>query len=95
MGYEQKDNSGILFNNDRKESDRHPDRNGNAMIDGVEYWISGWVKKGAKGPFMSLSFKRKDFAQKAQSSGAHNKPAPGRANADMGGDDIPFAPEFR
>lgn len=46
--------------NDRKESDRHPDRTGTAMIDGVMYYVSGWIKEGQKGKFMSLAFKRKD-----------------------------------
>lgn len=60
MAYEQKDNSGVMFVNDRKDTDKHPDRTGNAMIGGREYWVSGWVKQGAKGPYMSLSFKPKD-----------------------------------
>lgn len=55
------DNSGAIFVNDRKEKDTHPDRSGSAMIDGVEYWVSGWIKNGKSGkPFMSLSFKKKD-----------------------------------
>jgi len=61
MAYEQKDNSGSLFVNNRKETDSHPDRNGTAKIDGVEYWVSGWVKQDKNGnPWMSLSFKRKE-----------------------------------
>lgn len=82
MAYEQRDNSGTVFNNDRKESDKHPDRTGTAMIDGVMYWVSGWVKTGAKGPFLSLAFKRKDDAA---------KPTPRRPgdNSDMQ-DDVPF-----
>lgn len=60
MAYEQRDNSGILFKNDRKDSDKHPDYNGNALIAGVEYWISAWIKTGAKGKFMSLAFKPKE-----------------------------------
>lgn len=82
MAYEQRDNSGTLFKNDRKETEKHPDRTGTAMIDGVMYWVSGWVKEGSKGPFMSLAFKRRD---------ADAKPAKGGSqNDDMDGDRIPF-----
>jgi hypothetical protein len=66
---EQRDNSGAVFVNDRKESDNHPDRTGSAMIGGVEYWVNGWIKKsGDKPPFLSLSFKPKD-----QQKGSTNK----------------------
>jgi hypothetical protein len=61
--YEKRDNSGVLFKNDRKEKDTHPDYTGNAMIGGVDYWISGWVKEGAKGRFFSFAFKPKDENQ--------------------------------
>lgn len=57
MAYEQRDNSGSIFVNDRKEKDNHPDRTGTAMIDGVMYRIAGWLKQGQKGPFLSLAFK--------------------------------------
>jgi hypothetical protein len=61
MSYEQKDNSGSLFKNDRKETEKHPDRKGSALIDGVAYWVSGWVKQDKNGnPWMSLSFKPKE-----------------------------------
>ena len=60
MAYEKKDNTGALFINDRKEADKHPDRTGTALIDGVEYYMSGWVKDGQKGKWLSMAFKRKD-----------------------------------
>ena len=48
---------GVLFKNDRKDSDRHPDYKGNAEVDGVQYWLSAWIKEGKTGQkFMSLSF---------------------------------------
>ncbi len=64
MAFEQKDNSGALFRNERKDKDSHPDYTGNALIDGREYWISAWLKDGKSGKFFSFAFKPKDFAQK-------------------------------
>jgi hypothetical protein len=51
---------GVLFKNDRKEKDTHPDYKGSAEIGGVEYWLSAWIKTSAKGKFMSLSFTEKE-----------------------------------
>lgn len=83
MAYEKRDNSGSVFVNDRKERDNQPDRTGSCMIDGVEYWINGWVKKDKNGnPWMSLAFKRKDAAQGTAPS------APKQPN--IVDDDIPF-----
>ncbi len=76
MAYEQKDMSGSLFKNDRKEKDTHPDRTGTALIDGREYWVSGWLKTGARGQFLSLAFKPKDFAQREPQTSLGNKGKP-------------------
>lgn len=61
MAYEQKDMSGSLFKNQKKEKDSHPNATGTALIDGVEYWVSAWTKfdKNSQ-PWQSLAFKRKD-----------------------------------
>lgn len=48
-------NRGVLFENDRKESDKHPDMNGSLNVNGVDHWFSAWWKNGAKGEFLSLS----------------------------------------
>jgi len=53
---EQKELSGALFKNDRKEHEKQPDYRGDAKINGQEYWISAWVKEGKKGKFFSLAF---------------------------------------
>jgi len=82
---EKRDNSGALFVNDRKEKDTHPDRTGQATIDGVDYWVSGWLKESAAGKkFLSLAFKRKETkAEPAKQAGG------GKVQAEFD-DDIPF-----
>ena len=79
MAYEQRENSGSLFKNDRKEKDVQPDYRGQALIGGVEVWVSGWVKKAANGTsFMSLSFTPKD--QQANAAQRQQTPISGQAN---------------
>ncbi len=90
MAYEQKDNSGSIFANDRKETDSHPDGKGSAMIGGVEYWVSSWNNKTKEGkPYRNLSFQPKE-APKAQ---ATQSAAPRRqigGISDAIDDEIPF-----
>jgi hypothetical protein len=61
-----KDMSGTLGKNDRKSKDTHPDYSGSCVVDGTDYWISGWIKESARGKFFSLSFKQKDVIQQAE-----------------------------
>jgi len=61
--YQQKDDSGVLFKNDKKETDSHPDYKGNAMIDGTEYWFSAWINTSKTGTkYMKTSFSKKEVA---------------------------------
>lgn len=69
-------NRGVLFPNDRKESDKHPDVKGNINVDGTEYWISGWKTQTKKGQaMMSLSVRRKD-EEKTVNAKANRDPHP-------------------
>lgn len=49
------DNRGVLFKNDRKETDNHPDYKGSINFNGEDCWLSAWIKDGRNGKFMSLS----------------------------------------
>lgn len=79
-------NRGVLFKNDRKEKDSHPDYKGNINVGGEEFWLSAWIKEGNKGKFMSLSISPKEEQQKPAQTKQAAKPAP--AASDL--DDIPF-----
>lgn len=56
---------GALFKNDRKAKDAHPHYTGNCTIDGVKYWVSGWIRDGKAGgsKYMSLAFRLADEQQ--------------------------------
>ena len=55
-------NRGAIFKNDDKQQDNHPDYKGSINVNGVDLWISGWLKTSEKTgkKFMSLSVKPKD-----------------------------------
>jgi len=65
MATEQRDNSGILFRNNDKTKDSDRDYKGDATIGGIKYWLSGWIKQGKRGKFLSLSFTLKDVPKAA------------------------------
>ena len=89
MAYEQRDNSGSLFRNDKRETEQHPNLKGSAMIDGVEYWVSAWTKLSKNGEkWVSLAFtpKERPASQVAPSQRkAETTPA-----LDNWNDDVPF-----
>lgn len=89
MAYEQRDNSGTLFKNTRREKEAQPNATGTALIDGVEYYVSAWTKQGRDGPFQSLSFKRKEQRQERQQQRSYAQESGGRAPEELN-DDLPF-----
>lgn len=62
-----RDNSGALFANDRREMDSHPHLNGSCQVDGVPYWLAGWIVTPRAGgeDFVSGALRRKDAPKDA------------------------------
>ena len=56
---EQRDGSGLLFKNDRKTEDKHPDYTGTITVNGEQLELSAWIKQGKTAKFMSLSVQPK------------------------------------
>jgi len=55
---------GVLFKNDKQGNDKRPDYRGSAVIENVDFNVSGWIKSSKKdgSKFMSLSFEAKKAA---------------------------------
>ena len=88
---EVKPNNGVLFKNDRKTEDRHPDYTGSiTMEDGLDYYLDGWKNQSKAGkPYLKVRIGK----QKIQGSAAApyvpaKQPAP--AAVIESDDDIPF-----
>lgn len=54
--YEQRDNSGALFKNDKKTESKHPDYQGDCLVNGEKMRMSAWLKESNGKKFMSLAF---------------------------------------
>lgn len=86
-------NRGVVFKNQRKAKETHPDYTGSLNIEGEEYFLDMWIKEGQKGKFFSCSIKKKDKQPQApkrhgdRPGGAFNKPSTGFDDMDS---DIPW-----
>lgn len=67
--------SGVLFKNDKDGNEKRPDYKGSAEIEGVQYWVSAWLRDTAKGKCLSMKYERKD-KQSAAPAQAKQSPAP-------------------
>ena len=77
-------NRGALFRNDRKEQEKQPDYTGSLNVEGVDYWLSAWLRESKEGKkFFSMAVTPKEKPA--------SQPAPKADGGIMGmSDDIPF-----
>jgi len=85
---------GVLFRNEKRESEKHPNYKGSITIQGIEYWLSAWIneKKDGSGKYMSLKAQPKE--ERNQARPAQNDPFAGKASPDSfgGGQDDGLMP---
>lgn len=55
---------GVLYRNENKTSENHPDYSGSVNVAGADFWLSGWLKESKKDgkKFFSLSVRPKGNA---------------------------------
>ena len=51
--FEMKEGQVMIFKNNKKQSEKHPDYNGKIMIEGKEKSFSLWIKEGKSGKYIS------------------------------------------
>jgi uncharacterized protein (DUF736 family) len=86
-----KDNSGALFKEDEKKSDKHPDYKGNCLINGKKMYIAAWINTSQGGKtYMSLSFSEptQDVKYDKKVASATSKPV--FSKPDTAENDLPF-----
>lgn len=83
-------NRGVLFANDRKTTDRHPDYTGTLNVEGVDRFLSGWINmsknKGGK-KWLSLSLGKRKDSQEPRAPRAKAPPPRAQPSADVPFDD--------
>jgi hypothetical protein len=106
MAYEMRELNGSLFKNDKKEQGTNQrDYNGSCLINGVEMWISAWLKTSANGQnYMSLSFEPKQqqqapprqnqgYQQPQQQNQGYQQPQPPQNQSNQGYQQPPQQPQ--
>lgn len=89
--------SGVLFRNDRKQSDKSPDYTGKINVGGVEKRLAAWVRDKGKGKFLSIKvsdFQERQEPRRQPDPLDDGAPVPSESDYGAGGldDEIPFDP---
>jgi hypothetical protein len=63
-------NTFALFKNDKGDNPKRPDYAGTANVDGIEFRISGWIREGKNGKFISGSVQMKETQGETRSKPA-------------------------
>lgn len=82
MAYEKKDGDLVLFQNNRRKSDKEPTMRGDLLLNGVTYEVACWTKLDRNGD--------KFLTGRAQVKQPRNGPKSNLTEADVTDSDVPF-----
>jgi len=58
--YQNKQNEGALFKNNKRKTDNHPEYTGSINVNGQDFWLSAWVNESQAGTkYFKMSVKPK------------------------------------
>jgi uncharacterized protein (DUF736 family) len=72
MAYTPKENTGVLFKNNKKTDDKQPDYTGNILVGSTEMRLAAWIKEGKNGKFLSVKISESNAAAAPQTRAAAN-----------------------
>lgn len=77
-------NTGIIKRNDKGDNPQRPDYKGSVDVEGVQYWVAGWVRKRKEDgtPFLSIKLDRKEQQALPQQPAPAKDGAPQEASAE-------------
>jgi hypothetical protein len=97
MANDNQENRGVLFRNDRRTTDKHPNSRGEGNIvcpacgAVTELWLSAWTRVSKKGDkYLALTFKPKEEEDARQSSGKRPNAADLAQGTPIDDEDVPF-----
>jgi hypothetical protein len=73
-------------NKNKREGKKDADYGGSINVNGVEYWLNGWITNSSNGPFISGSIRPKEQKQE-QRRYPDDRITSGRRDLD---DEVPF-----
>ena len=68
MAYTPKENTGVLFKNNKKTNEKQPDYTGNILVGTKEMQLAAWIKEGKNGKFMSIKLSEQNSKQETSST---------------------------
>lgn len=83
-------NRWTLNKNSDKQEKTHADYKGSINVNGVEYWLNGWIKNGPNGPFISGTLKPKEKKYPADRITTGRQLPPKQNILPDDGEEIPF-----